>query len=201
MRCLNYGLLDIEMTCDGKQENGKFIDDGRMKHSQREIISVGFVVCDDTYNIKNKYSSFVKPVHNPIITDYCEKLTGITQNNVDRGKKCNNAFRDIREMCQKYSINCIFTFGNADKIGILSSAKWNIKEKENVNNLYFISKKIIDVRPAILKKIECKNYRKSPSLSKIAENLGIRITVEHHNALNDAILLCKICKKINIKPE
>lgn len=60
---------------------------------------------------------------------------------------------------------------------------------------------IIDVRPAILKKIECKNYRKSPSLSKIAENLGIKITVEHHNALNDAILLCKICKKINIKPE
>lgn len=49
---MHYGLLDIEMTCDGKQENGKFIDDGRMKRSQREIISVGFVVCDDKYNIK-----------------------------------------------------------------------------------------------------------------------------------------------------
>lgn len=35
------------MTCDGKQENGQFIDDGRMKCSQREIISVGFIVCDD----------------------------------------------------------------------------------------------------------------------------------------------------------
>ena len=44
MKKLHYGLLDIEMTCDGKQENGKFIDDGRMKRSQREIISVGFVV-------------------------------------------------------------------------------------------------------------------------------------------------------------
>ena len=55
MKKLHYGLLDIEMTCDGKQENGKFIDDGRMKRSQREIISVGFVVCDDKYNIKNRY--------------------------------------------------------------------------------------------------------------------------------------------------
>lgn len=53
MKKLHYGLLDIEMTCDGKQENGKFFDDGRMKRSQREIISVGFVVCDDKYNIKN----------------------------------------------------------------------------------------------------------------------------------------------------
>ena len=44
MKKLHYGLLDIEMTCDGKQENGKFIDDGRMKRSQREIISVGCAI-------------------------------------------------------------------------------------------------------------------------------------------------------------
>ena len=195
---MNYGLLDIEMTCDGKQEDGRFIDDGRMKHSQREIISVGFVVCDDKYNIKNRYSSFIKPVHNPIITDYFEKLKGITQNNVDHGKKCNNAFRDIREICQKYSIDYIFTFGNADIIWIMYSAKWNRKENENVNNLFAVSKKIIDVRPAILKEINCKNYRKSPGLSKIAENLGVKMNGEHHNALNDAVLLCKICQKLNI---
>lgn len=144
-----YGFLDIEMTCDGKQENGKFIDDGRMKHSQREIISVGFVVCDDKYNIKNSYSSFIKPVHSTKITDYCEKLTGITQSDVDHGKKCNNAFRDIR--------------------------------------------------PKILKEIDCKNFKKSPSLSKIAEKLEVKTKGNHHNALNDARLLCKICRKLNIQ--
>lgn len=196
---MNYGLLDIEMTCDGKQENGKFIDDGRMKHSQREIISVGFIVCDDIYNIKNRYSSFVKPVHNTTITDYCMKLTGITQRDVDRGKKCNNAFWDIRELCKRYSVDYIFAFGNADKDGIMSSIKWNRKEKEAVGNLFAISTKVIDVRPAILKGINCKNYRKSPSLSKIAEQLEIKIKGENHNALNDAMLLYKICRKLNIQ--
>lgn len=194
-----YGLLDIEMTCDGKQENGKFIDDGRMKRAQREIISVGLVVCDDKYNIKNRYSSFVKPVNNTTITDYCEKLTGITQNDVDRGKKCNNAFRDIREMCKRYSIDYIFTFGNADKDGIMVSAKWIRKKREKVDNLYFISEKIIDVRPAILKGIDCKNYRRSPGLSKIAEELEVKIKGRHHDALNDAFLLYKICRKLNIQ--
>lgn len=194
-----YGILDIEMTCDGKQDNGKFIDDGRMKRAQREIISVGFVVCDDKYNIKNRYSSFVKPVNNPTITDYCENLTGITQNDINHGKKCNNAFRDIREMCKKYSINYIFTFGNADKDGIIVSAKWIKKKKEKVNNLYFISEKIIDVKPAILKGINSKNYRRSPSLSKIAEMLQIKMKCKHHNALNDAVLLYKICKELNIQ--
>lgn len=194
-----YGLLDVEMTCDGKQENGKFIDDGRMKHSQREIISVGFVVCDDKYNIKNRYSSFIKPVHNTIITDYCEKLTGITQGDVDRGKKCNNAFRDIREMCKRYYVDYIFTFGNADKSGIMSSVKWNRKAKERVDNLFVVSEKIIDVRPAILQGIDCKNYSRSPGLSKIAEKLDVKIKGEQHNALNDAVLLYTICRKLNIQ--
>ena len=194
-----YGLLDTEMTCDGKQEDGKFIDDGRMKHMQREIIEVGFVVCDDKYNIKSKYSSFVKPVHNTIITDYCEKLTGITQHDVDCGKKCNNAFRDIREMCERYSVDYIFTFGNGDKDRIMSSIKWIRKQKEKVNNLYVISEKIIDVRSAILKGIDCKNYRTSPSLSKLAEKLEVKIKGEQHNALNDAFLLYKICRKLNIQ--
>lgn len=196
---LIYGILDIEMTCDGKQENGKFIDDGRMKRSQREIISVGFVVCDDKYNIKNRYSSFVKPVSTTSITDYCENLTGITQNDINHGKKCNNAFRDIRDMCEKYSIDYIFTFGNSDKDGIIISAKWIRKKKEKAGNLYFISEKIIDVRPTILKGINCKNYRRSPSLSKIAEMLQIKMKGRHHNALNDAVLLYKICKELNVQ--
>ena len=199
MKKLHYGLLDIEMTCDGKQENGKFIDDGRMKRSQREIISVGFVVCDDKYNIKNRYYSFVKPLHNTTITTYCEKLTGITQADVNCGKKCNNAFRDINEMCKRYSIDYIFTFGNADNLGIMYSAKWNRKEKEKVDNLYIIAKKIIDVRPTILKAINCKNYRKSPGLFKIAERLNVKIKGEQHNALNDAVLLYGVCRELNIQ--
>lgn len=174
MRRLHYGLLDIEMTCDGKKEDGKFIDDGRMKRSQREIISVGFVVCDDKYNFKKSYSSFVRPVHNTTITDYCEKLTGITQRDVDNGKKCNNAFRDVREICKRYSIDYIFSFGNADKMGIIFSIKWNKKAKEKVNNLFVVSEKIIDVRPAILNEINCKNHKKSSSLLKIAKQCQYR---------------------------
>ena len=65
--------------------------------------------------------------------------------------------------------------------------------------MYFISEKIIDVKPAILKGINRKNYRRSPSLTKIAEMLQIKMKGKHHNALNDAVLLYKICKELNIQ--
>lgn len=195
---MNYGFLDIEMTCDGKQENGKFIDDGRMKRSQREIISVGFVVCNDEYNVITNYSSFVKPVRNTVITEYCTNLTGITQSNADNGKKCNNAFRDIRKMCYKFSVNYIFTFGNADSFGIRSTVWRNKKQKEDVSNLCAVLKRIVDIEPIILKKQEFENYKKRPGLSKIADMLNVTIKGERHNALNDAFTLCEVCRKLNI---
>ena len=65
--------------------------------------------------------------------------------------------------------------------------------------LYIIAKKIIDVRPSILKAINCKNYRKSPGLFKIAERLNVKIKGEQHNALNDAVLLYGVCRELNIQ--
>ena len=59
--------------------------------------------------------------------------------------------------------------------------------------------KFIDVRPTILKAINCKNYRKSPGLFKIAERLNVKIKGEQHNALNDAVLLYGVCRELNIQ--
>ena len=196
----NCGILDIEMTCDGRNENGKFIDDGRMKHSQREIISVGFVVINEKYRIKAKYSSFVKPVHNPVITSYCQELTGITQNNVDAGKKCNDAFQDIFYLCRKFGVEYILSFGNCDKMGLSTSVRWikNKNKREKVWAICAISQKIIDVQPTLLKVIYPKGIKRRPGLKKLADKLQIISNKAQHNALNDAILLATVCNKAGL---
>ena len=195
-----YGLIDVEMTCDGRKINGKFVDDGRMKHSQREVISVGFVVVDEKYRIKAKYSSFVKPVHNPIITSYCQELTGITQKNVDGGKKCNDAFQDIFYLCRKFDVKHILSFGNCDKMGLSTSVKWikNKNKKEKVWAICTIAKKIVDVQPALLKVIYPKGIKHRPGLKKIADKLQIIGKKAQHNALNDTILLASVCDKAGL---
>ena len=192
---MNFGILDLEMTCDGRQEGTKFIDDGRMKHYKREIISVGFIVVDEKYNIKSNYKSFVKPAYNKILTDYCKNLTRIKQNEVDSGKKCDNAFRDIKKICERYSVKKIITFGNADKVGIISSIKFCKKAKEKVIYMYIILSKIIDIQPKIIKIMNQKNVI---GLMKIVELLKIKNNKSNHNALNDVLILRKICKKLNL---
>ena len=71
---------------------------------------------------------------------YCMKLTGITQSDVGRGKKCNNAFRDIGELCKRYFVDYIFPFGNADKgalklqIYALDYDEINLTDNQERNN-------------------------------------------------------------------
>ena len=139
---MNFGIMDLEMTCDGRQEGENFIDDGRMEHSQREIISVGFVVINEKYAVKKIYHSFVKPVLNAQLTEYCKNLTGIAQEKVDGGKKCNATFKDIFEICNEHAVKIILTFGNADKFGIFNSARFCKKAKQPVRHMFIIAAKM-----------------------------------------------------------
>ena len=186
------------MTCDGRQENNKFIDDGRMKRSEREIISVGFIVVDNDYNIQRKYKSFVKPVHSTKLTEYCKNLTGINQSDVDCGKKCNDAFSDIMKICVKYRAEIILVFGNADKEGIYSSAKFCKKAREQVHSLYLVSSKIVNVQPVIIERLKLKKRKKNIGLFKIAELLKLKCDVAKHNAFNDVMILREVCKKLKL---
>ncbi len=196
---MNYGFLDIEMTCDGHIDNGHFIDDGRMPFYKREIISVGFIVSDDKYNIKDRYYSVVRPLINPILSEYCIQLTGLSQEQVDRGKKCNDAMGVIRKLCSKYSVKYIFTYGNADK-DILSHTCKNIRKRfnEKAVNIYAVRNKVIDVKPAILDGIGAKG-KLTPGLEAVRDQLGIKKKGTLHNALNDAVLLFKICREIDVQ--
>ena len=195
---MNFGILDLEMTCDGRQEGAKFIDDGRMKHAQREIISVGFIVADKNFSVKENFQSFVKPARNSSLTEYCKNLTRITQAEVDGGKLCNEVFGDIVKICKKFSVEIILTFDNFDKAAVLNSARFCKMADEPYENMYVIAQKILDVKPIILSAVNNDN-KKRLSLSKISQILQIENDAAKHNALNDALLLCKICKRIKLK--
>lgn len=77
MNSNKYIVLDLESTCDDSDSN-------RYKE-QQEIIEIGAVICDINGEIFEKFDIFVKPVINPVLTEFCKDLTSITQNDVDNG--------------------------------------------------------------------------------------------------------------------
>ena len=73
---MNYIVFDLEATCEKDSKN-----------FQNEIIEIGAVKLNDGYEITDEFSSFVKPIVNPILTDFCMNLTSITQSDVDTARK------------------------------------------------------------------------------------------------------------------
>lgn len=73
---MNYIIVDLEATCT--EEKVPF---------QNETIEIGAVLAqkdnDDIPREKDRFSVFVRPVLNPKLTDFCTRLTSITQGDVD----------------------------------------------------------------------------------------------------------------------
>ena len=65
-------IVDVEATCDtvNVREN-------------MEIIELGCVLCDENGDVVDEFDTFVKPIVNTKLTDFCKELTHITQEDVD----------------------------------------------------------------------------------------------------------------------
>jgi inhibitor of KinA sporulation pathway (predicted exonuclease) len=70
-----YAVIDLEATCS---------DDKSIPRSKCEIIEIGGVLVDAvTLEWIEEFQAFVKPVLYPKLTEFCTKLTTITQADVD----------------------------------------------------------------------------------------------------------------------
>ena len=67
-----FCVIDFECTCDAKQT------------MEPEIIEFPAVFVNPvTLKIEFEFREYVRPETNPVISDYCTELTGITQLQVD----------------------------------------------------------------------------------------------------------------------
>ena len=68
-------VIDLEATCD---------EEKRIRDRHMEIIEIGSVLVDaETLLPVAEHQTFVKPVRHPVLTDFCKKLTTITQADVE----------------------------------------------------------------------------------------------------------------------
>jgi len=69
---MNYLIVDLEATCNIVNQQ-----------DEMETIEIGAVLCDETGDVIDTFDTFVKPIVNPILSDFCKELTTIRQEDVD----------------------------------------------------------------------------------------------------------------------
>jgi len=102
-------IVDLEATCWKNP-----------KEKRNEIIEIGAVSSNGT-----EFQRFIKPIENPILSDFCKELTHITQEDIDNAK----TFNEVMSEFILWAGNCpkIYSWGNYDKTQFIKDCNlWNI---------------------------------------------------------------------------
>ena len=82
-------VIDLEATCSKSKE---------ITRREMEIIEIGAVMVEaKSLEIVSEFQTFIKPVKNSLLTDFCKELTSITQKQVDDAPKYAEAIEKFKE--------------------------------------------------------------------------------------------------------
>jgi inhibitor of KinA sporulation pathway (predicted exonuclease) len=102
-----YLIIDVEATC---------ADDGSVPRDEMEIIEIGAVLQDArTFDVVSEFQTFVRPVRNPLLTEFCTGLTSIRQADVEAAPLFPEALAALQQWLAGYDDALFCSWGNYDK--------------------------------------------------------------------------------------
>lgn len=122
-----YAIIDLECTCS---------NDGSIPRNEMEVIEIGCVIVNLVGEVLNEIDVFVKPVIHDELTDFCKDLTGITQEQVDKGVSLNQALHDLNLFLESNNVDAWCSWGYFDKNQLRKEA--DNKKIYKINASFFI---------------------------------------------------------------
>lgn len=182
-------IVDFEATCwRSRAENIQ-------NRFRSEIIQIGAIKIGENCEEIDRFNSFVRPVLEPTLSDFCQDLTGITQNDVDHAEDFEIAGRRFFDWsCNEGYHTYYFTWGNMDQIFLkYEGDNKNILEKELrfFRKRWFNLQRIFDTYHT-QDKVQYSVVNACQMMNLLPEGI-------QHNALDDAYNTSQIFKALYTK--
>lgn len=165
-------ILDLEATCS---EN---------KDIENEIIEIGAVKIIDG-KIVDTFDAFVKPILNPVLTDFCKELTTIRQEDVDNAKGFKEVFADFMKWI------------GTDDFEYMSWGFYDRKQFEHDCKLHHLPIDWTKNHTNIKLMFAEKTKMRPCGMDKALKLLHIPLEGTHHRGIDDAKNIAKIYIDIN----
>ena len=160
-------IVDLEATCSEKRD------------IENEIIEIGAVKIQNNV-VVSTFNEFVKPILNPVLTDFCKELTTISQEDVDKADKYPAVFNRFRDW-----------IGTDDFI-LMSWGFYDKKQFIHDCNLHRLSTSWIKEHNNIKLQFAEATGHKPCGMEKALRILGIPLEGTHHRGIDDANNIAKI---------
>lgn len=167
-------IIDFEATCN---------DDNSFPIEVMEVIEVGAVIATLAGETIAQFQTFVRPQLNPVLTIFCNQLTGIQQSDIDNAPTFREAMDNLQNFLQPYHpLKFWGSWGNYDKRQILLEC-----QRHQIDDpLASLEHKNLKANFAKKRKI------RQVGTSKALELAGLERQGTHHRALDDAINISKL---------
>lgn len=172
---MHYIIFDLEATC--WEHRGKIED--------MEIIEIGAVKMEpSSFNIISEFQSFIMPINNPVLSDFCIKLTSITQQQIDIAKNFYEVFPSF-----------IDWIGN-DSFQICSWGEYDLNQLRVDCQRHSIKlPDLIEKNHRNLKAEFSALFNRKPcGMKKALKHLKINSEGIHHRGIDDARNIAKIAQ-------
>ena len=174
---MNFIIFDLECTCwKDKPDADKTM----------ETIEIGAVKLNEFGEWQSSFDRFVRPKLHPVLSDFCQRLTSISQIEVNRADDFGRVIEDFMDWIDLEDDNYwLFSWGNFDKKQLAADCKLH---NFGTDWLEFH----VNMKEQYLK---MKRLRQPIGMKKAVEREGFEFTGVHHRGISDAENLAKIFVK------
>ncbi len=180
-------LIDLEATC--------WEEDGRRQKEESEIIEIGgailYIDNENKETVITSFFEFIRPIRNPVLSDFCKNLTSIRQEDVNTAHRFPEALQAFlwaaksRLMGKEVDQIVFGSWGGYDcsqlnKDCAYHGVKYPFGLHWNVKNAYSKYRKV----------------RKGFGLAKAAKQLGLEFEGQNHRGVYDAKMIATIVSYI-----
>lgn len=174
-----YCVIDFEATC----ENNIQIDN-------QEIIEFPAVfVNTKTHTIDFEFHSYIRPIHNPVLTPFCTSLTGIEQHTVDQAPEFQEVLKKFEEFMSDHDF-CLSGEGTQGQrtFAFVTHGDWDLKTmlatQCGLSNLEIPSamKHWINIKTIVKSVYPMRRL----GMENVLKELKIPLVGRHHSGIDDS---------------
>ena len=183
MKEKRYICNDLEATCYERDDLTK------PTWFRNEIIEIGAVMCNQDGDIIDEFAKFLKPRKHPVISTFCEKLTTITQDDIDDAEPAAKVLSDFFAWAEGDGTYepVYVSWGHYDKLQFRDDLHLNGMNKDRINDSNHHSLKHLHAM--------WHNLKKGMGLGSACKYENIVFEGVAHRGICDARMVHKIFKK------
>lgn len=164
-----YLIVDLEATCT---------DDAEFPRHEMEIIEIGAVAVEGkTLAPVDEFEAFVRPVRNPVLTDFCTRLTSITQADVEGADMFPMVNDRFRAWVEGFANPVFCSWGNYDRNQVLQDCAYHEAPYPFPTDYHINIKARFAKRQGIGKQV---------GMKKALQLAGLPLEGAHHRGIDDA---------------